>query len=308
MTDMTFGDRLDRYLIKKGFRAQWPLLTLGLIEARRIAVAPRSYIEYRRAARALVAGSKWAGFIPQADGYRLFSPVTFRELPQIVEASQTVFARHKAEVTDGEAYNKSYFFNILTIEDLRRHPVLVDFALSTAVTEAVTGYLGRIPRLNSVGVFYSSVNDTIDGSQMYHADGDALTQVKCFVNVWDVGPGSGAFTFLPKPQTSRVLRSGGLLKTISDEDVFRTVPEEKQVTVVGSPGSGVFVDTSRCLHQGSRAREQPRLVFQFQYVPRPDALLARAPEKVVPGGHLLITRLLLEGLRFSNPNAMDFVD
>lgn len=308
MTDMTFGDRLDRYLIKKGFRAQWPLLTLSLIEARRIAVAPRSYLKHRRAARTFISGSKWADFIPRLEGYQLFSPGTFRELPEIVAASQAVFARHKAEVTDGEAYNKPYFFNILTAEDLRQHPVFVEFALSAAVTEAVTGYLGQVPRLNSVGVFYTAVNDTIDGSQMYHADGDALTQVKCFVNVWDVGPGSGAFTFLPKPQTSRVLRSGGLLKTISDEDVFRTVSEEKQVTVTGSPGSGVFVDTSRCLHQGSRAREQPRLVFQFQYVPRPDALLARAPGKVVPGGHLLITRQLLEGLHLSNPSAMDFVD
>ena len=307
MSRATFGDRLDHYLLKKGFRAQWPLLTLGLIEARRVAATPRAHLAYRRAARSLVAGSKWAGFIPRSDGYRLFSPETFRELPQVVAASQAVFARHKAEVTDGEAYNKPYFFNILTAEDLRQHPVLVDFALSAAVTEAVTGYLGQIPRLNSVGVFYSSVNDTVDGSQMYHADGDALTQIKCFVNAWDVGPGGGAFTFLPKPYTSRSLRSGGLLKTISDADVLQTVAEEKHVTVVGSPGSGVFVDTSRCLHQGSRSRTRPRLVFQFQYVPRPDALLARAPGKVVPGGHLLITRQLLDGLSLNNPNAKMFI-
>lgn len=54
MSGMTFGDRVDRYLIKKGFRAQWPLLTLSLVEARRIAVDPLSYIGHRHAARALV--------------------------------------------------------------------------------------------------------------------------------------------------------------------------------------------------------------------------------------------------------------
>ena len=305
---MTLGNRLDRYLIKKGFLAQWPLLTLSLIEARRIAMAPGAYLGYRRAARAITAGSIWADFVSRDQGYRLFSPETFRELPQIVAACQAVFARHEAEVTDVNAYGKPYFFNILTVEDLRQHPVFVDFALSPAVTEAVTGYLGQIPRLNSVGVFYTAINETVDGSQMYHADGDALAQIKCFVNAWDVGPGSGAFTFLPKPDTSRVLRSGGLLKTLSDEDVSQVAPAERQVSAVGAPGSGVFVDTSRCLHQGSRARTQPRLVFQFQYVSRPDALLAKVPGKVVPGGHLLITRQLIEGLSLSNPKAMLFVD
>lgn len=307
MTEVTFGDRVDRWLLKRGFRAAWPLLTLRLIEARRIAAAPSARFQYRRAARPFTASSKWADFIAREEGYRLFSPDTFAELPQIVSACEAVFARHRVEVTNTEAYGKHYFFNILTAGDLHQHPALLNFALSAPVTEAITGYLGQIPRLHSIGVFYSSVNDTVDGSQMYHVDGDALTQIKCFVNVWGVGPGSGPLTFLPKTHTSVSLRTNGLLKRISDEDVFRIVPDEKKVAVVGSPGSGVFVDTSRCLHQGSRAREHPRLVFQFQYVTRPDVLLWRAPDKVIPGGHLLVTRQLLDELSVRNPNGMMFV-
>lgn len=306
-TGVTFGNRLDRWVLKKGFNSEWPLLTLRLIEGRRIAAAFGAQLGYRRRARSVLATSHWASFISRPEGYRLFSPDVFRELPQIVAACEAVFDRHKAEVTDGEAYNKPYFFNILTVEDLLQHPVLVDFALSAPVTEAATGYLGQIPRLNSIGVFYSAISDSIAGSQMYHVDGDALAQVKCFVNAWDVGPGGGALTFLPKQKTSSSFRSRGLLKTISDADVTDIVPEENQIAVVGPPGSGVFVDTSRCLHQGSRARTQPRLVFQFQYVTRPDALLARTPGKVVPGGHLLITRRLLDGVSLSNPKAMMFV-
>ena len=62
------------------------------------------------------------------------------------------------------------------------------------------------------------------------------------------------------------------------------------------------------MHQGSRARTNPRLVFQFQYVPRPDALLAKTSGKAVPGGHILVTPRLLDGVSLSNPNAMMFVD
>lgn len=307
MTRVSIGDRLDRWILKKGFRLGVPLSTLRMIEARRMASAPGARLQLRRSAQAVISGSKWVDYIPAADGYRLFSPESFPELPDVVRACEAVYARHAAEVSEVEKYNKPYFFNILTTDDLRQHRVLLDFALSGPVTVAATGYLGHIPRLHSMGVFYSSVNDSISGSQMYHVDGDALAQVKCFVNVWETGPGCGAFTFVPKRQTTNSLRSRGLVKTISDEDVRRLVPEDRQIVVSGPLGSGVFVDTSRCLHQGSRARERARLVFQFQYVTRPDALLHRAPGKVAPGGHLLITRRLLDDLQLGTQNANVFV-
>jgi len=58
----------------------------------------------------------------------------------------------------------------------------------------------------------------------------------------------------------------------------------------------------------SASRKLPRLVFQFRYISLSDTLLARAPDKMIPGGHLLITRQLLEGLPAGNPNVMNFVD
>jgi hypothetical protein len=304
---ISFGDRLDRWLLKKGFRAKWPLLALYLILGRRIVCDPIARLRYSPGNPSDTAASPSTEGISRSEGYRLFSADSFPELPQVVAACEVVFDRHGPEITDGARYNKPYFYNILTVEDLRQYPVLINFALSASVTEAVTGYLGQIPRLHSIGVFYSAVNDSIAGSQMFHVDGDALSQMKCFVNIWDVGVGGGAFTFLPKQHSSASVRSKGLLKVITDEEVARLLPEASQVAVVGSAGSGVFVDTSRCLHQGSRARTNPRLVFQFQYVTRPDVLLAQ-PGRAVAGGHLLITRQLLEGLSLANPQALMFVD
>jgi hypothetical protein len=308
MTRIGFGHRLDRRLLNKGFRAGWPLLTLNLIKARRLAAAPAARLAARRLARPIIADSNWAGYIPQYEGYRAFSPDCFLHLLEVVTACQSVFLRREAILSDKNSFGKPYFFNLLAADDLREHPVLVNFALSEMVTEAVTGYIGHLPRLHSIGLFYSAVNDTVAGSQLFHVDGDGLAQIKCLINIWDVGAGGGAFTFLPKPHTSRLFRSGGLLKTLTDVDVFQTVPEERQVVAEGPPGSGVFVDTCRCLHQGSRAKERPRLVFQFQYVPRPDTLLEQAPGRPESGSHLLVTRQLLEGMRFTNPNAMLFVE
>lgn len=304
---ISLGDRLDRWVLKTGFRVGWPLLALRLISARRIVCSPVTWLHHCWPTPTVISTSSSVESISRREGYRLFAPGTFVELSEIVAASREIFNRHQAEITDGTRFNKPYFYNILTAEDLYQHPVLMNFALSAAVIEAVTGYLGQTPRLHSIGVFYSAVNDSIDGSQMYHVDGDALSQIKCFVNVWDVGADGGAFTFLPKQQCSASVRSKGLMKMITDEEVARLAPESKQVAVVGPSGSGVFVDTSRCLHQGSRVRTSPRLVFQFQYVSRPDALLVQ-PGRAVAGGHLLVTRRLLHGLPIHNPEAMRFVD
>jgi hypothetical protein len=307
VADLSIGQRLDRRILRQGFRAGWPLLALYLIEARRLAARPVAYLEARRKAQQLLAASPWSAFVPRESGYRLFPADTFQEAPAIVAACRDVYARHAHEIGH-KAVNKPYFYNILTEDDLRAHPILADFALSAAATEAVAGYLGQVPRLHSLGVFYSAVNDTIDGSQMYHVDGDALNQVKCFVNIWDVGPGGGGLTFFPKPLTSRPFRHGGLLKTLRDSDIYRAVPEKHAIVADGPPGSGLFIDTCRCLHQGSRATERPRLIFQFQYVPRPDTLPAYPVKRVVPGGHLHVSRSLLKGFKFSNPNALMFVD
>jgi len=303
----TFGERVDRWMLKKVFRAGRPILTLRLIEARRTAADIIRYLQSTWRVHQVTDGSSWASFIPRAAGYKLFGPDAFPELPRVVEAWLAVYRKHESVLTPDRVVNKKYFYNILTIEDLREHPILLNFALSRPVVEAVSGSLRQVPRLHSLGVFFSDVNDTIAGSQLYHVDGDALTQMKCFVPAWGAGPCGGAFTFVPTPRPSGAMRKAGLLKTLSDADVYRAAPANSHVAVTGPAGSGVFVDTSRCLHQGSRAREHSRLVFQFQYVSRPDALISRPQGVVVPGGHLLVTRELAKGMRLENPEAMMFV-
>jgi hypothetical protein len=286
----SIGHRIDRWVLKKGLKHGWPLPALWLIETRRKML---SFNAKNQAGSQFLRSTSIDKSVPHSEGYRLFSSTTFPELQKIIVVCQYIFDRHKPELKDETGHNKPYFFNILTADDLRHNPLLMSFALSQSVVDAVRGYLGQNIRLHSIGLFYSAVNDSVAGSQMYHVDGDALSQIKCFVNVWDVDLGGGAFTFLPKQYGSISVRNRGLLKSISDQEAGDILPVTQQIKVVGSAGSGVFVDTSRCLHQGSRTRIRPRLVFQFQYVTWPDALLSR-PDRCVKGGHLLVNRQLIE--------------
>jgi len=139
-------------------------------------------------------------------------------------------------------------------------------------------------------------------------DGDCLKQMKCFVNVWGVDEGTGPFTFIPASATNRTLRNRGLIKDLSDNDVDQATGSVPYIRATGPAGSGVFCDTSSCLHQGSRARERPRLVFMIQFVSRPDALLDRKSEGRRKGGHIMVNRDLLKLLKFHDPRNLQMVD
>ena len=181
------------------------------------------------------------------------------------------------------------------------------YALRAEMIEIISGYLPN-PRLNSIGVYYSEVNDSVAGSQLFHVDGDCLKQMKCFVNVWGVDEGTGPFTFIPASATNRTLRNRGLIKDLSDEDVDRESGGVPYVRATGPAGSGVFCDTSNCLHQGSRARERSRLVFMIQFVSRPDALLDRKSKNRKKGGHIMVDRELLKLLEIHDSRSLRVVE
>ena len=300
MIQATFGQRLDRWILRKGFAVSMPLVALRLIEARRSLTQGFGFggVSVRGAANDL---------IPADLGYKAFGPELFLETPKLIHACQAIFDAHQSELSDTDTFNKKYFFNIASVEDLKDHPVLMAYAMSKEMMEIISGYLPN-PRLNSIGVYYSEVNDSMAGSQLFHVDGDCLKQMKCFVNVWGVDEGTGPFTFIPASVTNRTLRNRGLIKDLSDNDVDRETDAVPYIRATGPAGSGVFCDTSSCLHQGSRARERPRLVFMIQFVSRPDALLDRKSEGRKKGGHIMVNRDLLKLLDIKSETALHLVD
>jgi hypothetical protein len=113
----------------------------------------------------------------------------------------------------------------------------------------------------------------LEKSQMWHIDDEDFCQIKCFINVHEVGLENGPFTFIPAAKSDEVRRKLGHSwrgKRMDDAEILAHCREEDIVSVTGAPGSGVFVDTSRCLHFGSRSRGGHRLVMMFQYTRTPD--------------------------------------
>src|SRR5581483_7779088 len=149
-------------------------------------------------------------------------------------------------------------------------PELFELALSNEVVQIATDYLGEIPILLRIWVLWSPVNSRMKGSQFYHRDGRKWFQrrVKFIFTASDIDEGSGPFVFLPADISERVSEqflSFKMQDRVEDDDMARFVKPSDELKLVGEPGTGLVIDTSRCFHYGSRSSVKERLMIMFQF-------------------------------------------
>src|SRR6188472_1104946 len=218
------------------------------------------------------------------DGYALVNPSQLPGVEHVIPLALDLFNEKKRqlEASSGpasELHAKKWAVmrSVLNNRDLYEHPDLVDFALSDGLLSLVTNYLGTVPHLNRVDLLYSVAHggDEAISSQIYHLDPEGRRQAKLFLNLRDVGPDEGPFTFIPASETERIVDAVKARRSADDDmQMARYLDDEltavngfeKAIIVMGPPGSGVLVDTSRCLHFGSRVKPGTyRLCLYIQY-------------------------------------------
>jgi hypothetical protein len=276
----------------KGFRyrSRWTGWGGSLWRAATFVRAPRETRERRRAAVQYASRVSCAE-MSQAGGFRLLPPDHFPDMAEVVSTCRRLFESKMAGADGGPDASAAsqenhlvarrmkgeYLRNLLSNEDLRRNPVLVDFALSDAAMGMAAKYLGTVPHLNRVDLLYSvsRPGDEKVSSQLFHVDPEGLTQVKFFINIFDVDDAGGPFTFIPADETARVIREVDVFRRqhgkphagrYLDDEIAAVGAAGSIVRVKGPKGSGVAVDTSRCLHLGSRVQPGAfRLCLYVQY-------------------------------------------
>jgi len=254
-------------------------LVFQAVRAKRILRAPVDFFSRRREARRLNIVSPYADFVDKRKGYRLFAPDALPDVMDAVTAARQIFEKKAINLANAK---KDFFFNVLEEADLEAYPQLVGLANSEPFRAAATGYLQTVPDLSGIGVFYSPANSSLEKSQQYHTDDIDAVQLKCFINVNDVGADNGPFTFIPADVSAAVRRQLNHHwrgPRLTDEEVLAHCAREDAVSLIGPSGSGLFVDTSRCLHYGSRCRAGYRLVIMFQYTRRPNLALESADNR-----------------------------
>jgi hypothetical protein len=276
LVEDAFGRPLEHLLYGYGARLNipWRMLT-WIDEAIDFVRAPIDYLERRRMARRLLRQSRWRGFMPKSTGHCLVNPSLIPSLMPAVRKAVAIQSARSDAFVHADSEKVPFLTGVLSPDDLKSCPELVEFALSPEMVEIVTDYLGTVPRLAGVDFMYTAAQATVArNSQLWHLDKPEVNYVQCFVCLNEVGDFNGPFTFLPAAGSERVCRETGYHHRSSlgngrleDDEFDRHRGTDELVSLKGPPGSGAIVDTSRCLHFGARLQSGHRLMIAFRYAP-----------------------------------------
>jgi hypothetical protein len=244
----------------------------------------------RAAARELASQSSFA--IDRDRGFRVFPPGTFPEADEIVRLTRDMGQNVDLERPGLSKKARSGFMvPLLTPSTLDLRSPFLQLALRPDVVAAVSAYLGSVPIIAHLQVYYSAAGtDEARSSQLFHCDADATAQVKIFVLCSDVTTSNGPLTLLDA-RTSRTVRQrlgyrfGGKIK---DKRLSELITEADHHPIVGAPGTVCLVDTTQCFHFGSRVEHgvAPRLVTMIQYLTPSSFMLPRDHRAGSPFRHL----------------------
>jgi hypothetical protein len=146
------------------------------------------------------------------------------------------------------------------------------FALHERIVGPVAAYLGVVPVLTEIDMWYSMYNQKAPKrSQLWHMDPEDSTQIKVWVHLSDVTAQSGPLTGLNAEDSltlaDAVSYNYGDGYRVADDRVSAVFGPDRLVAFEGAAGTVDFIDTSRCFHFGSRLSPggKPRRMLMMQY-------------------------------------------
>jgi hypothetical protein len=252
--------------------------------------------------------------VEMRDGWALDRSGRWPHLPGLLEAAADVIAERGLTRHKPEGSMRSFFQSILKDEDVRRHPAILDFVLSSDVLSVVCRYLRTIPVLSATtpqGVRLAESSIGYDdrpergyrSSQLYHLDHHGSPMVYVIVLLREVTARCGPFTFLPASTSDRVVRAlnyqaRGVPYRVKDAEMYRVIDAEAKHELKYPAGTVLFIDSSRCFHYGSRDAVDPRyqMMYAFTNVCRTDFTEWFLPTRQYPigPGDSRLRRLVLD--------------
>lgn len=209
------------------------------------------------------------------NGYVLLDQVIDREAMQaLARAGEAKMARHDLAASKQASTHKTFWTRLLD-EDMEQGMLptdnpFVSFALQPAVLGILSRALGELPQLDYVLLTLSHGDSReLTYSQLWHRDHDDVRTIKLFVYLTDVvSEAHGPFTFLPAHISDRFGFS--IRSHRGDAEILPRVKLGEVVSMIAPRLTTFMVETSRCLHMGSRmAPGHERLLYTATFITVP---------------------------------------
>jgi hypothetical protein len=219
--------------------------------------------------------------IEMHDGWAIDLSNSLPHLDRILEDSDRIIAERGGVRTTTEGTYRSYFQDVWTPADAEKCPSFLDFATSSDVISVIARHLKCIPALSTTlppGIRLVESNAAFDDqpdrphdSQLYHIDYYSQPNIYLLVLLRDTTSENGPWTFLPKSVSQRVRRELGYWKRgtpyrLTDEEVYSVVDRSEAIEFAFPRGAVLFIESSGCLHYGSRNAVKPRFQLMHGYI------------------------------------------
>lgn len=227
-------------------------------------------LEQRRLAAEALAQSPLD--VDETAGYRLIAAGEQPALTRLAASCAQIYREFRAsgaaERELARNPNKRFLLGVISGNEFLDYPELLIDMLDRAVLDAAARYLGTVPRLEGAVLWWTPPNQSTDSSQQWHIDELAMRQVKILLNCSDVAEDCGPLNFLPAARSDQLRAEMRHRRGRVDEAALMGLLDSDEVMqATGPAGSAVMLDSSRCLHFGSRGNQRDRLVLAFHFLP-----------------------------------------
>ena len=169
--------------------------------------------------------------------------------------------------------------NRLNIADIDlndpKNKIIKDFCVNKYLIKSISNYLDDIPILLSATVWFcpNQISNNLIGSQLYHFDREDFRQIKCFIPIEDIDKQSGPLTLISSRNSMKfILKKFFNFQLVSsksrftDTQIKRYFKDQIEIELECKRGQVAMVDTSQCLHYGSRPAKKYKYHISIQYV------------------------------------------
>lgn len=254
--------------------------------------------------------------IPMQDGWAIDRSMSLPYLHEMLAEADWIIAERRSARTRKSSRYRSYFQNIWRDRDATRFPAFLNFITSSDLLAVVCHYLQTIPALSTTlppGIRLVESNAAFDDqpainkdSQLFHTDYYSSPNVYVLVLLADTTFEHGPWTFLPRSTSDRVKHELGYWKRgkgyrLTDEEVESVADRTDLIEFSAPRGPVLFIDSSACMHFGSRNSVKPRFQLMLGYsgVCRTDfsELMIKPKRYPVRSSDALLRQLILDRYR-----------
>jgi hypothetical protein len=226
-----------------------------------IARNPRPLFVRKLAARKLLPALSPDLRVEDRKGY-IFLPDNFiQNIDPVIEMAYRAWDKYRERM----AATDKYFLKFQSYVPAQDISSAVHIALQKNVLKLTSDYIGGVPVLKDLEIWWTRPSQARVGAQNFHLDSIPDTHsLRFFVALTDVDSDNGPLTFYPADRTEEIVKEMGYLGGAIDAGLLQRRCGDAIVATC-KRGSAIALDTARCVHMGSTNMKKDRLMLSISF-------------------------------------------